>query len=326
MRADRLLSIIMLLQAHEKMTADELSRELEVSTRTIYRDILALNIAGIPIYTDRGPGGGIALVESYRTTLTGMSEDETKALFMLSIPQALEELGVGKTLRSALLKLSAALPVQQHESQIHTQQRIYLDSTSWDEPAKPSAHLGIIHQAVWQDNQLRLIYHGSFDARLEFAIEPLGLVAKMNDWHLVGKYKGYIRVFKVADILDVEILEEDFKREADFDLVRYWNEWCKTAKDQRSFYHVRLRVAPTLLSNLRYYLGETVKFSTPDSIPADYRGWREVNIQYENYITARQSILNFGRAAEVVEPEALRYGVIDFARQIVDFYQETLNT
>jgi predicted DNA-binding transcriptional regulator YafY len=325
MRADRLISIVMLLQAHEKMTADELAQELEVSTRTVYRDILALNIAGIPIYTNRGPGGGIALVESYRTTLTGMSEDETKALFMLSIPQSLEELGVGKTLRSALLKLSAALPMRQQETQIHTQQRIYLDSTSWEEPTKPSPHLGIIHQAVWRDKQIRLIYHGSFDTKLEFVVEPLGLVAKMNDWHLVGKYRDYIRVFKIADILDVEILDHGFTREADFDLVRYWNEWCKTARDERSLYNVRLRVAPTLLNQLRYYLGETVKFSTQVSIPADSKGWREVTIQYENYFVARQSILNFGRAAEVLEPEALRYSVIDFARQIVDFYQEKSN-
>ncbi len=321
MRADRLISIVMLLQAHEKMTADELSEELEVSTRTIYRDILALNIAGIPIYTDRGPGGGIALVESYRTTLTGLSEDETQALFMLSIPQALEELGVGKTLRSAWLKLTAAMPVGQHDSQFHIQQRIYLDSTSWDEPTIPSAHLGMIHQAVRQEKQLRLVYHGSFDTRLEFSLEPLGLVAKMNDWHLVAKYEGHLRVFKVADILEVEILEQHFSRQPDFDLVKYWGEWCKTAREQRSFYHARLRMAPSLLGKLRYYLGETVKFATCDTLPADHRGWREVDIEYENFFAARQSILNYGRAAEVLEPEALRCSVIDFARQIVDYYQ-----
>src|SRR4030066_685678 len=110
MRADRLISIVMLLQTHEKMTAAELSKELEVSQRTIYRDIIALNVAGVPVFTDRGPGGGIALVESYRTTLTGMSEDEAKALFMLSIPEALVELGVDQTLKTDFYKLAVALP------------------------------------------------------------------------------------------------------------------------------------------------------------------------------------------------------------------------
>ena len=143
MRADRLISIVMLLQTHERMTADELSRELEVSPRTIYRDITSLNIAGIPIYTDRGPGGGIALLESYRTTLTGMNEDEARALFMLNIPQALVELGVDQKLKSALLKLTAALPPRQQNLQAHTQQRILLDSTPWqttEEPAPSSSN------------------------------------------------------------------------------------------------------------------------------------------------------------------------------------------
>ncbi|MGE5123230.1 MAG: helix-turn-helix transcriptional regulator, partial [Acidobacteriaceae bacterium] len=151
MRADRLISIIMLLQTHDRMTAEELSHQLEVSKRTIYRDILALNIAGIPLYTEPGPGGGIALVESYRTTLTGMSEGEAQSLFMLNIPHALVQLGVGQNLKRAMLKLAGALPADQQVEQARTQQRIYLDSTSWDEPATPSAHLGIIHQAVWQD-------------------------------------------------------------------------------------------------------------------------------------------------------------------------------
>src|SRR4030042_2885928 len=131
MRADRLISIVMLLQTHEKMTAEELSKELEVSQRTIYRDIIALNVAGVPVFTGRGPGGGIALVESYRTTLTGMSEDEAQALFMLSIPEELQELGVGQKWNSALLKLAVALPEERRSVMVETQQRIYLDTTEW---------------------------------------------------------------------------------------------------------------------------------------------------------------------------------------------------
>ena len=321
MRADRLISIVMLLQTHEKMTADELSQELEVSTRTIYRDVTALNIAGIPIYTDRGPGGGISLIESYRTTLTGMSEAEVRALFTLSIPQSLVELGIGNTLKSALLKLSAALPPGRQATQIYTQQRIYLDSTSWNEPTKPSAHLGVIHQAVWEDKLVRLIYRGSFDTQLEFIIEPLGLVAKMNVWHLLARDKGHVRVFKVANILDVKILDQKFSRQADFDLVKFWKEWCTSTQNQRARFCTRLRVAPALLKNLHYHLGEAVKFSPADSVLVDDRGWSEVSIQYENFFEARESILNFGRAAEVLEPEALRLSVIDFAQQVVDFYQ-----
>ncbi len=322
MRADRLISIVMLLQTQELITAEELARELEVSTRTIYRDITALNVAGIPIYTDRGPGGGIALLESYRTTLTGMSEDEARALFMLSIPQALVDLGVGQKLKTALLKLAVALPPGKQMVQAHTQQRIYLDSTSWDEPEEPSPHLGILHKATWEDRLVRIIYRGNFDAFIEFMVEPLGLVAKLNTWYLVGRDHGHTRVFKIADIIEVELSDQIFTREAGFDLECYWKEWCKASQSRRPVFTSRLKVAPSLLSKLHYYLDEGVRYSLDESVSEDSRGWKVITIYYEHFFQARESILSFGRAAEVLEPEALRCSVIDFARQIVDFYGE----
>jgi len=321
MRADRLISIVMFLQTRERMTANELSRELEVSPRTIYRDITALNVAGIPIYTDRGPGGGIALLESYRTSLTGMSEDEVKALFMMSIPEALVELGFGQKLKSAFLKLTVALPPRQKMVQMRAQQRIYLDSTPWVPKNEPASHIGIIHQAVWQDKLIRLIYEGNFDTQIDVQIEPLGLVAKLNNWYLVGRDRGYFRVIKIADILQVQILAESFTRDDDFDLEIFWKDWCKTSQERRSVYEAQLKVAPELLTKLHYYLGQAVKFIISEKIPVDDSGWRVVMIQFDNFFRARENILNFGSAAEVLEPEALKLSVIDFAKQIVDFYQ-----
>jgi predicted DNA-binding transcriptional regulator YafY len=320
MRADRLISLIMLLQTRERITATELSGELEVSTRTIYRDIVALNSAGVPIYTDRGPGGGVALLESYRTSLTGMNEDEARALFMLSIPDALVELGVDQKLKSALLKLSVALPRWQQAMQTPTQQRIYLDSTSWSEPARPSAQLGVLHQAVWQDKLVKMVYHGTFDTKVEFELEPMGLVAKMNEWYLVGKYRGYIRVFNVADIMNVEILDRGYTRDTNFDLAAYWTGWCAAYQARRPVYPTVLRIAPTLLSKLHLYLGEEIKYTVLDNGLDDEQEWSVVSIQYANFFQARQSILNFGNAAEVLEPDALRISLIDFAQQIVEFY------
>jgi len=320
MRADRLISIVMLLQTRERITADELSRELEVSPRTIYRDITALIVAGVPIYTDRGPGGGIALLESYRTSLNGISEDEAKALFMVSIPEALVELGFGQKLKSALLKLAVALPPKQQMVQMHTQQRIYLDSTPWTQKDEQTPHIGIIHQAVWQDNLVRLVYQGSFDTQIEVEIEPLGLVAKMNTWYLFGRDRGYLRVIKIADILQVQTLAQSFTRDEDFDLATFWKEWCKASQDRRSVYVVQIRAAPELYSKLHLYLGEAVKYTISNTEPEDSRGWHLVTILFENFFRARESILNFGNAAEVLEPEALKLSVIDFARQIVDFY------
>jgi predicted DNA-binding transcriptional regulator YafY len=320
MRADRLISIVMLLQTHEKMTAAELSKELEVSQRTIYRDIIALNVAGVPVFTDRGPGGGIALVESYRTTLTGMSEDEAKALFMLSIPEALVELGVGQKLKNALLKLAAALPHDRRSVITETQQRIYLDSTAWDRSDEPAIHLGIIHRAVWQNKILRLTYQGNFDTQIEIEIAPLGLVSKLNTWYLMGMTDGYIRVIRVKDILEVIILEQGFIRDENFNLVTAWMDWCREYQERRPVYRVKIKVAAELRNQLGMYLGETVRYEIMEDEPGDESTWMVVIIFFENFFRARECILSLGRAVEVLEPEAFKLSVIDFAKQIIDFY------
>ena len=141
MRADRLLSLLMLLQARGRMTAQELAAELEVSERTIYRDINALSASGVPVYAESGPGGGCALLDSYRTNLTGLTADEARALFMLNIPAALDQLGVTQELKAALLKLSAALPEARRRDEERIRQRIHLDSTWWFQAEEPLPHL-----------------------------------------------------------------------------------------------------------------------------------------------------------------------------------------
>jgi predicted DNA-binding transcriptional regulator YafY len=187
MRADRLISIVMLLQSHERMTAEELSDELEVSTRTIYRDVMALNMAGIPIYTDRGPGGGIALLDSYRTTLTGMNEDETRALFMMSIPQSLVDLGVGQNLKSALYKLAAALPRHQIE-QAYRKELIHRINTP--ETADAPRSTETLHRALWMDR---------IPSAVSRSLYP-GRTRKYSDWCqneqlvFIRKVDGFIKV------------------------------------------------------------------------------------------------------------------------------------
>ncbi len=321
MRADRLISIIMLLQIHERMTAAELSAELEVSVRTIYRDIIALSTAGVPIFTDRGPGGGIRLLENYRTTLTGLQEEELRALFMMNIPQALVDLGVGSNLKNALLKLAASLPARQQQVQYESQQRIYLDSTAWQPASEPAPHLATLHTAIWQDLKVRLVFRGSFDTYIDLMLEPLGLVAKLNVWYLVGRADEHLRVLKIADIVEVEAMADKFNRDARFNLATFWSEWCAGSLDRRPQYKVRLRMAPGLISKMKYYLDETDSYSVAETDQPDSNDWKIVDIIYENFFQARQSILNFGRAAEVLEPEPLRLSVLDFAQQIVEFYQ-----
>ncbi len=157
MRADRLISILMLLQSRGRMTARELAEELEVSERTIYRDVEALSGSGVPMYAEHGPGGGLALLDSYRTNLTGLNEDELRALFMMfSGPGALDKLGVHQDLKSALLKLSAALPGASRTDEEEVRNRFYLDWSWWFHHQEPVPHLAALQQALWEQHKVRL--------------------------------------------------------------------------------------------------------------------------------------------------------------------------
>jgi predicted DNA-binding transcriptional regulator YafY len=321
MRADRLISILMLLQTHGKMTAEELSERLEVVPRTIYRDIIALGLSGIPIYTDRGPGGGVALLESYRTNLTGMNEEEIRALFTVNIPEVLAELGLDQKLKSAFLKLAASLPIHQQKVETLTQQRIYLDSTPWKEKDEFAPHLNILNQAIWQDKLIRLVFRGRFDTLLNVELAPIGLVAKMNSWYLVGNDHGHMRVIKVIDILQVETTDQTCERDVDFDLAGFWKGWCKATQERHSVLEVQIKVKDNLLRSLPYYLGEGVKFKLCDADPCNEQEWRNVTIWFDNMFQAREKLLSMGGAAEVLEPEALKLSVIDYANQIIGLYQ-----
>lgn len=320
MRADRLLSILLLLQARGRMTAEELAEELEVSVRTIYRDIDSLSIAGVPVYTERGPGGGCALLDTYRTNLTGLTQDEVRALFMMSIPAPLTELGVSQELKAALLKLSAALPAIRRQDEQRVRQRIHLDSVEWFHAKEPVPYLQTIQEAVWQDRRLYLAYHLPFRTQVERLVDPYGLVAKASVWYLVCARDSHIRVHRVSHVLAAYPIDESFERPADFDLASYWKAWCAEVEKNRPRYPVTVRVAPSLISFLPKYFGHDIhaKINEAESMDAD--GWITFTLPFESLEDARDRILGFGRAMQVLEPQALRDSVLDYARQIVSAY------
>ena len=328
MRADRLLSIMMLLQARGRMTAQELAAELEVSVRTIYRDLDALSMAGVPVYAERGPGGGCVLLDTYRTTLTGLTQDEMRALYMLSDPAPLAELGVDQELKAALRKLSAALPATRRHVEERVRQRIHLDPEGWFESREPVPHLSTIQQALWQDRRLIIVYQLMFGTRAEWMVEPYGLVAKANVWHVVCGRKGSIRVYRVSRVLSASLLDETCERPAGFDLPAFWQAWCAAAAENRPAYLVTARVSPELVGWLPHYFGETIgeqiarAQARARAGPPDAGGWLTVTLPFESLEAARDRILGFGRAVEVLAPMALRRSVVDHAAQIVDLYTE----
>jgi predicted DNA-binding transcriptional regulator YafY len=326
MRADRLLSLLMLLQARGKVTARALARELHVSERTIYRDIDALSMAGVPVYGEPGPEGGYALVDSYRTNLTGLTEGEVRALFMLSIPAPLADLGVSQELRAALRKLAAALPDARRRDEERVRQRFHLDSTWWRQGEEQVPHLQTIHQAVWQDRKLHIVYCPIFATEIERLVAPYGLVAKAGVWYLAyagnDAYAGNGRVQarRVSDLLDARVSDESFERPRDFDLAAFWEAWCAEYEAYLSDFTATVRVAPGFVPQLSWYFGNSIHARIAQAGPPDADGWIRLALSFRSFEAARDRILGFGRGVEVLEPRALRRSVLDFAEQIVALY------
>lgn len=320
MRADRLLSLLMLLQARGQMTAQELAKELEVSERTIYRDIEALSVAGIPIYGESGPEGGYALLNSYRTNLTGLTEGEVRALFMLSIPAPLADLGVSQELRTALLKLSAALPDNHRRDEAKVRQRFHLDSTWWRQGEEHLPHLPIIHHALWQDRRLHIVYRTAVGIPLERLVAPYGLVAKAGIWYLVCARNEAIHVHRVSNLLDVRVADESFEHPADFVLAEFWSNWCQAYESLLARFTATVRVAPSFVPELPRRFGSQMHNKIAQAGPPDVEGWIRLELTFESFEDARNRILGFGRAVEVLEPRALHRSVLDYAEQIINLY------
>ena len=303
------------------MSAQELADELEVSERTIYRDITALSTSGVPVYASRGPGGGVRLIEEYRTTLTGLTPDETRALFMMSIPAPLMQLGMGEKFKGALLKLSASLPETRRADESRTRQRIHLDSSWWFQSEQDVPCMQTIQQAVFQDCRLLIkVRWEFFNTEFEQNAEPYGLVAKANIWYLVYARGGTPHVVRVSQIVEAELMEDTFIRPPDFDLLTFWEQWCKEYESQPPFL-AKVRVSPEALPMLAEYLGDRARGQLSQSPVPDADGWVTLDLPFESFVTARSRLLGLGRAVEVLEPEALRKSLVDFAAQIVGFYK-----
>src|SRR5689334_14051125 len=174
MRASRLLSTLLLLQTRGRLTAQQIADELEVSVRTVYRDIEALSASGVPVYADRGPTGGYQLVDGYRTTLTGLTTDEAAALFLAGSGATAGHLGLGPTLDAAQLKLLAAMPLEQRTTAVRIQERVHVDAPGWFRDPEAPPHLDTVAGAVWDQRPLRVTYRKWDGTRVERTIEPFG--------------------------------------------------------------------------------------------------------------------------------------------------------
>lgn len=320
MRADRLLSILLLLQSRGRMTAGQLAERLEVSERTIYRDLDALSAAGVPVYAERGPNGGCALAEGYRTSLTGLSEQEIHSLFISASEGPLGDLGLDGVLQAAVLKLLAALPSAHRPDAERIRQRIMLDPAGWFRAEELVPHLPTLQTAVWQDLWVDLVYLRRDSSMGTRRVAPYGLVAKASIWYLVASTEEGMRTFRVSRIREVMLTDEHFARPADFDLSAYWRAWCSAFEASLWHYQSVLRFAPQIVPVLPQTFGEGI-FRQIENAISDEDGWITLPITFDNYESARSMVLGFGSLVEVIEPDELRTGVIDVAARILTFYE-----
>lgn len=314
MRADRLVSLLMLLQSRGRISAPELAHELEVSERTIYRDILALGMAGIPVFATTGRGGGFELVASYRTNLTGLTTAEIQALSMISVPSPLAQLGIAGDMKSALLKLAAALPSTYREQEEHSRQRIHLDSSAWEGDSRSSPHLEMIYQAVLRDQRIKIGFASLNQILIESCVEPYGLVAKGGIWYLAYLSNGKWQAKRVSDLVSVEAANENFKRRPDFDLVEFWESWCLQRQLSRQSFHATARIDPAMLPWLPVYFNLSPRVVDEAESPGE---WPLLELSFNSFYDARSRLLGLGGAVEVLAPQALRQSLRDFAEQAV---------
>jgi predicted DNA-binding transcriptional regulator YafY len=317
MRADRLLSLLLLLQNRGRMTAPQLAAELEVSVRTVYRDIEALGAAGVPVCADRGPAGGYRLLDGYRTRLTGLTDAEAGSLFLAGMPGPARELGLGAVLTTAQLKLRAALPAELGEQAARVQERFHLDAPAWFRDAEPVPHLAAVARAVWEQRVLRARYR-RWRGEVRRELRPLGLVLKGGIWYLVAAADGgtaetgaAVRTYRVSRFLQAEPAGGGFERPAGFDLAAYWTESSRRLEAALHQGTARLRLSPRGRKLLPMLFGAAGARALEAAGPPGGDGWVEVELAVESEAVAVGDLLRLGTEAEVLGPDGLRRAVAE---------------
>ena len=317
MRASRLVQLLLFLQTRGRTTAAVLARELEVSERTVHRDVDALSAAGVPIYAERGPHGGIQLIDGYRTRLTGLTGDEAEALFLSGLPGPAAELGLGTVVAAARLKVLAALPSELRVRASRLVERFHLDAAGWFHASEEVPHLAVLADTVWESRRLEVTYRRG-DQEVERSLEPLGLVLKAGVWYLVASSEGQARTYRVSRIRAATAGEESFARPPDFDLAAYWAESITAYERDAPRIAITVRIDPAVLGVLAEAVGgQAVRQA--ERIPAeDPEGWLHLRLTADWPEEVPGRLIMLGSRAEILDPPEVRERAILLARRMLE--------
>jgi predicted DNA-binding transcriptional regulator YafY len=322
MRASRLLSLLLLLQTRGRMTAEQLARELEVSVRTIYRDVDALSAAGVPVYGDAGHDGGYQLLGGYRTRLTGLTGPEAETLFLSGLPGPAAELGLGNVLAAATLKLRAALPASLRESADRLSERFYLDAPGWYRTSADTEFLPMVASAVWERQVIRVRYRRWKEpTEVERTIEPHGLVLKAGTWYVAARCDGSFRTYRVDQITDAQASGESFAPAPDFELETYWHGYLAGFHERLHTGHALIAISPGGAQRMRGLLPAAVVTAVLETGTVRPDGWIQATVPIESPSQALADFLRLGPDLEVLGPADLRERLIGTCRAMVALYR-----
>jgi predicted DNA-binding transcriptional regulator YafY len=323
MRSSRLLQILLLLQTRRQLTARELAEELEVSLRTIYRDVEALAAAGVPVYADQGRAGGYRLVDGYRTKLTGLTEGEAAALFLVGMPGPAAALGLTEQTSAAELKLLAALAPDQRDRAGRLKNRFHLDMPAWYREAEDSPYLSAVAEAVLHDRRVKVLYRRWEAPReVERLLEPYGLVLKNGSWYVVAATPGGVRTYRVSNILELTPTDEVFTRPPGFELARHWQEHLDEFEQRRFTGGAVVKISAELVVRLSDLSATLLLKAIADAEaePAE-DGSITVAVPIESIANAATQLIRYGNLLEVLEPPELRTRIAQIAESLVTLYR-----
>jgi len=353
-RADRLVSLVLLLQARRRTTAQALAKELEVSVRTVYRDLEALSAAGVPVLTERGPAGGCQLLDGYRFPLRGLRPEEAEALLILGVPSVISELGLDRAAIAAHRQIRVTAGRGEGAALVH------LDMPRWFRSQEETPHLRTVAEALRRAQHLAFGYPrgdappgdgpadvgpagdapadvgpagpGATRAAAAAAppppppigrrvVGPLGLVNKAGTWYLVAATRsGRVAVFRAGRITSAQVLNEPFERPADFELPRFWERWSAEFTSTRPRLPVRLRASPEALAVFGEIFGDDARPALDAALPPDEQGWQVVTLSFEHELAAAHRLAGFGGRVEVLSPSSVRERLLATAREILGRY------
>ncbi len=320
MRASRLLSILIQLQTRGRASAAELAGRCGVSVRTVYRDVDELSAAGVPVYAERGRSGGFALLDGYRTTLTGLTPAEAEALLLAGAGRAAADLGIGAEAAAAQSKMLASLPPRTGERAGRVGARFHLDPLGWFARAEAPEILPRLAAAVWGDLRVRIEYQ-SWKALVARETEPLGLVLKAGTWYLVAATGAKPRTYRVGAIRKLEVHDAKFRRPARFDLGRYWAESARDFEARLLRERATVRLSPEGLRILREVSPAAAEAAARHHVRARRPGWIEAEIPVEAAAYATRQLLSLGSECEVLAPPELRRAIARTAKSVAASYR-----